>query len=232
MATIWKRWLNLKDAKDIQVFTILKVCNSFFVRLMLVFFLLIVSTAVEINWLISSLVSTGSDLGPDLWISLILPLNISACWLQTAAAGRCHRWARPKRTSWCSRKLQASSSSTSGSSPASTLHRTAWTPPTSTPSRSGTLAASWVCAFTLLTASGAASQQLLRTFRKWMWNIWISVALNYQSEGRVLQLNRAKFYSNGNCGYIFKPSCMCEGLYRMWFSFKLFTVCFQQFHTS
>ncbi|XP_054653561.1 1-phosphatidylinositol 4,5-bisphosphate phosphodiesterase eta-2a isoform X2 [Dunckerocampus dactyliophorus] len=39
------------------------------------------------------------------------------------------------------------------------------------------------------------------------------VALNYQSEGRVLQLNRAKFYSNGNCGYIIKPSCMCEGAF-------------------
>ncbi|XP_051508487.1 1-phosphatidylinositol 4,5-bisphosphate phosphodiesterase eta-2-like [Myxocyprinus asiaticus] len=37
------------------------------------------------------------------------------------------------------------------------------------------------------------------------------VALNYQSEGRVLQLNRAKFYCNGNCGYIQKPLCMCEG---------------------
>ncbi|XP_051526099.1 1-phosphatidylinositol 4,5-bisphosphate phosphodiesterase eta-2-like isoform X2 [Myxocyprinus asiaticus] len=37
------------------------------------------------------------------------------------------------------------------------------------------------------------------------------VALNYQSEGRVLQLNRALFYSNGNCGYIQKPTCMCEG---------------------
>ncbi|XP_048860757.1 1-phosphatidylinositol 4,5-bisphosphate phosphodiesterase eta-2a isoform X2 [Brienomyrus brachyistius] len=37
------------------------------------------------------------------------------------------------------------------------------------------------------------------------------VALNYQSEGRVLQLNRAKFYSNGNCGYLLKPKCMCEG---------------------
>ncbi|XP_056628469.1 1-phosphatidylinositol 4,5-bisphosphate phosphodiesterase eta-2a isoform X3 [Triplophysa dalaica] len=37
------------------------------------------------------------------------------------------------------------------------------------------------------------------------------VALNYQSEGRVLQLNRAKFQCNGNCGYIQKPSCMCEG---------------------
>lgn len=39
----------------------------------------------------------------------------------------------------------------------------------------------------------------------------VSVALNYQSEGRVLQLNRAKFYSNGNCGYILKPACMSEG---------------------
>ncbi|XP_069025198.1 1-phosphatidylinositol 4,5-bisphosphate phosphodiesterase eta-2a [Embiotoca jacksoni] len=39
------------------------------------------------------------------------------------------------------------------------------------------------------------------------------VALNYQSEGRVLQLNRAKFYSNGNCGYILKPACMCEGAF-------------------
>uniref|UniRef100_A0A3P8UW17 Phosphoinositide phospholipase C n=1 Tax=Cynoglossus semilaevis TaxID=244447 RepID=A0A3P8UW17_CYNSE len=39
------------------------------------------------------------------------------------------------------------------------------------------------------------------------------VALNYQSDGRVLQLNRAKFYSNGNCGYIIKPACMCEGIF-------------------
>lgn len=39
------------------------------------------------------------------------------------------------------------------------------------------------------------------------------VALNYQSEGRVLQLNRAKFYSNGNCGYILKPASMCEGAF-------------------
>ncbi|MBN3271322.1 PLCH2 phosphodiesterase, partial [Polyodon spathula] len=39
------------------------------------------------------------------------------------------------------------------------------------------------------------------------------VALNYQSEGRVLQLNRAKFYTNGNCGYVLKPKCMCEGAF-------------------
>ncbi|XP_069774673.1 1-phosphatidylinositol 4,5-bisphosphate phosphodiesterase eta-2a isoform X3 [Narcine bancroftii] len=39
------------------------------------------------------------------------------------------------------------------------------------------------------------------------------VALNYQSEGRVLQLNRAKFNSNGNCGYVLKPKCMTRGTF-------------------
>uniref|UniRef100_A0A8C5S579 Phosphoinositide phospholipase C n=1 Tax=Laticauda laticaudata TaxID=8630 RepID=A0A8C5S579_LATLA len=39
------------------------------------------------------------------------------------------------------------------------------------------------------------------------------VALNYQSEGRMLQLNRAKFSANGNCGYILKPKCMCQGIF-------------------
>ncbi|KAG6936323.1 phospholipase C eta 2 [Chelydra serpentina] len=39
------------------------------------------------------------------------------------------------------------------------------------------------------------------------------VALNYQSEGRMLQLNRAKFNANGSCGYILKPKCMCQGVF-------------------
>ncbi|XP_039104378.1 1-phosphatidylinositol 4,5-bisphosphate phosphodiesterase eta-2 isoform X4 [Hyaena hyaena] len=39
------------------------------------------------------------------------------------------------------------------------------------------------------------------------------VALNYQSEGRMLQLNRAKFSVNGNCGYVLKPPCMCQGVF-------------------
>ncbi|NXH18774.1 PLCH2 phosphodiesterase, partial [Bucco capensis] len=39
------------------------------------------------------------------------------------------------------------------------------------------------------------------------------VALNYQSEGRMLQLNRAKFSANGNCGYVLKPHCMCQGVF-------------------
>uniref|UniRef100_A0A3P8RY56 Phosphoinositide phospholipase C n=1 Tax=Amphiprion percula TaxID=161767 RepID=A0A3P8RY56_AMPPE len=36
------------------------------------------------------------------------------------------------------------------------------------------------------------------------------VAMNYQTEGRMLELNQAKFSSNGNCGYILKPKCMCK----------------------
>nr|XP_044987622.1 1-phosphatidylinositol 4,5-bisphosphate phosphodiesterase eta-1 isoform X2 [Jaculus jaculus] len=39
------------------------------------------------------------------------------------------------------------------------------------------------------------------------------VALNYQSEGRMMQLNRAKFKTNGNCGYILKPQQMCKGTF-------------------
>uniref|UniRef100_A0A8C2EEC1 Phosphoinositide phospholipase C n=1 Tax=Cyprinus carpio TaxID=7962 RepID=A0A8C2EEC1_CYPCA len=39
------------------------------------------------------------------------------------------------------------------------------------------------------------------------------VALNYQTEGRMLQLNRAKFAVNGNCGYVLKPKCMCKGAF-------------------
>lgn len=42
-------------------------------------------------------------------------------------------------------------------------------------------------------------------------SFFATVALNYQSEGRMLQLNRAKFNANGNCGYILKPKCMCQG---------------------
>ncbi|NXR34712.1 PLCH1 phosphodiesterase, partial [Zosterops hypoxanthus] len=41
----------------------------------------------------------------------------------------------------------------------------------------------------------------------------LSVALNYQSEGRVMQLNEAKFRVNGNCGYVLKPQQMCKGTF-------------------
>ncbi|XP_071840975.1 uncharacterized protein [Apostichopus japonicus] len=44
-----------------------------------------------------------------------------------------------------------------------------------------------------------------------MWNCGCQlVALNYQTEGRVMQLARAKFMSNGNCGYVLKPQVMRE----------------------
>ncbi|KAM6443094.1 1-phosphatidylinositol 4,5-bisphosphate phosphodiesterase eta-1 isoform 3-T4 [Liasis olivaceus] len=46
------------------------------------------------------------------------------------------------------------------------------------------------------------------------WNVGCQlVALNYQSHGRVMQLNQAKFRMNGNCGYILKPQQMCKGTF-------------------
>ncbi|KAM6927390.1 LOW QUALITY PROTEIN: 1-phosphatidylinositol 4,5-bisphosphate phosphodiesterase eta-2 [Xenentodon cancila] len=39
------------------------------------------------------------------------------------------------------------------------------------------------------------------------------VAMNYQTEGRMLELYRAKFSSNGNCGYILKPKWMRKGAF-------------------
>ncbi|XP_076002617.1 1-phosphatidylinositol 4,5-bisphosphate phosphodiesterase eta-1 [Genypterus blacodes] len=37
------------------------------------------------------------------------------------------------------------------------------------------------------------------------------VALNYQTDGRMMQLNRAKFMVNGCSGYVLKPPPMCKG---------------------
>ncbi|KAM6304778.1 1-phosphatidylinositol 4,5-bisphosphate phosphodiesterase eta-1 isoform 2-T2 [Aegotheles albertisi] len=46
------------------------------------------------------------------------------------------------------------------------------------------------------------------------WNVGCQlVALNYQSEGRMMQLNDAKFRVNGNCGYVLKPQQMCKGTF-------------------
>lgn len=36
------------------------------------------------------------------------------------------------------------------------------------------------------------------------------VALNYQSNGRMMQLYKGRFKSNGNCGYVLKPDVMCK----------------------
>uniref|UniRef100_A0A8C4N620 Phosphoinositide phospholipase C n=1 Tax=Eptatretus burgeri TaxID=7764 RepID=A0A8C4N620_EPTBU len=36
------------------------------------------------------------------------------------------------------------------------------------------------------------------------------VALNYQTSGRMMELNRALFATNGNCGYVLKPDCLGE----------------------
>ncbi|XP_061575491.1 1-phosphatidylinositol 4,5-bisphosphate phosphodiesterase eta-1 isoform X3 [Cololabis saira] len=44
------------------------------------------------------------------------------------------------------------------------------------------------------------------------WNVGCHlVALNYQTEGRMMQLNRAKFMVNGGIGYVLKPPPMCQG---------------------
>ncbi|XP_061493088.1 1-phosphatidylinositol 4,5-bisphosphate phosphodiesterase eta-1 isoform X2 [Rhineura floridana] len=46
------------------------------------------------------------------------------------------------------------------------------------------------------------------------WNVGCQlVALNYQSDGRAIQLNQAKFRMNGNCGYILKPQQICKGTF-------------------
>ncbi|XP_062518362.1 1-phosphatidylinositol 4,5-bisphosphate phosphodiesterase eta-2-like isoform X2 [Corticium candelabrum] len=42
-----------------------------------------------------------------------------------------------------------------------------------------------------------------------MWNCGCQlVALNYQKEGKMVQLNRARFRMNGNCGYVLKPAAL------------------------
>ncbi|XP_026087077.1 1-phosphatidylinositol 4,5-bisphosphate phosphodiesterase eta-1-like isoform X1 [Carassius auratus] len=44
------------------------------------------------------------------------------------------------------------------------------------------------------------------------WNVGCQlVALNYQTDGRMMQLNRAKFMVNGASGYVLKPGTMCKG---------------------
>ncbi|KAM4627582.1 1-phosphatidylinositol 4,5-bisphosphate phosphodiesterase eta-1 [Polymixia lowei] len=44
------------------------------------------------------------------------------------------------------------------------------------------------------------------------WNVGCQlVALNYQTDGRMMQLNRAKFLVNGGSGYVLKPPPMCKG---------------------
>ncbi|KAG2462249.1 PLCH1 phosphodiesterase, partial [Polypterus senegalus] len=57
------------------------------------------------------------------------------------------------------------------------------------------------------------------------WNIGCQlVALNYQTEGRMMQLNRAKFMVNGNSGYVLKPPPMCKGFNPVWEETLTFTL--------
>lgn len=52
-------------------------------------------------------------------------------------------------------------------------------------------------------------EQLIQFF--YVIYVLILVALNYQTEGRMMQLNRAKFMVNGGIGYVLKPPPMCKG---------------------
>uniref|UniRef100_A0A4W3GFT2 Phosphoinositide phospholipase C n=1 Tax=Callorhinchus milii TaxID=7868 RepID=A0A4W3GFT2_CALMI len=46
------------------------------------------------------------------------------------------------------------------------------------------------------------------------WNVGCQmVALNYQTDGRMMQLNQALFMVNGNSGYVLKPQLMCQGAF-------------------
>lgn len=40
---------------------------------------------------------------------------------------------------------------------------------------------------------------------------FVPVALNYQTDGRMMQIYKGRFKSNGNCGYVLKPGVTCEG---------------------
>ena len=43
----------------------------------------------------------------------------------------------------------------------------------------------------------------------WAWGCGVQmVALNHQTPGRMMDLNRGVFKQNGNCGYVLKPKCI------------------------
>uniref|UniRef100_A0A3B1KDR1 Phosphoinositide phospholipase C n=1 Tax=Astyanax mexicanus TaxID=7994 RepID=A0A3B1KDR1_ASTMX len=44
-----------------------------------------------------------------------------------------------------------------------------------------------------------------------MWNVGCQlVALNFQTDGEQMDLNRGRFLPNGRCGYVLKPSFLCQ----------------------
>lgn len=54
-------------------------------------------------------------------------------------------------------------------------------------------------------------KSIINDKEKWFTWFCLLVALNYQTEGRMMQLNRAKFMVNGGIGYVLKPPPMCKG---------------------
>ena len=55
----------------------------------------------------------------------------------------------------------------------------------------------------------------------------VSVALNYQTPGLMMNLNDGKFVENGGCGYVLKPAVMREGIFKQLLLLLLF--CFVLF---
>ena len=52
-----------------------------------------------------------------------------------------------------------------------------------------------------------------------------TVALNYQTDGQMMDFYRGKFMDNGNCGYLLKPSFMRDGrwsVFRIGFSVRTY----------
>lgn len=65
------------------------------------------------------------------------------------------------------------------------------------------------------------------------WSFGIQmVALNYQTEDTALHLNTAMFEQNGRCGYVLKPSVMCDRSHMMYRRFNPWDKEFDGLHSS
>lgn len=60
----------------------------------------------------------------------------------------------------------------------------------------------------------------------WLWPFSVSVALNYQTPGLMMNLNDGKFLENGGCGYVLKPAVMREGIFKQLLPLLLLLFCF------
>ena len=45
-----------------------------------------------------------------------------------------------------------------------------------------------------------------------IFDVYLSVALNFQTGGEEMQLLHGRFLDNGNSGYVLKPQCLRTGI--------------------